>query len=611
MSDRLNESSRRLPLCFSVIAVFCFVMLTVLPGAVWAQDFVLAPHPPLVDAQKVLPDFVPDPADHGQPIRVSLCRNEFESASFVMRSSIPRYTVDVEVSDLQNSDAAISSSAVDVRWVKCWYQSGTDDIINVGRFLTPELLLKNPNYIQVNSNTQTNIYPWVTYPGLFNCPADAQSLQPLGYLFANFTQQVWLTINVPEVALPGLYSGTITVKAGAAVLATIPLEVRVLDFLLQDSMLEHGLYTNSNWGGQINGGNAARVQAEMQNLIDHGIDNVGLRENYTNLTSVLSLMESEGLRTDKVFIVNCSVPEVVPIVSTVEEMNNIDPCVVYDRALTWMQAAQSAGGVDELYLYLADEVGGDVLAAEAPVAAAVHSTGAKTWVAASFNYFPHGGDFIDYVAIAGPLSYAGAALAEQVHSVGSQIYSYANPQCGVEKPETYRRNFGLKLWQENYDGSMNWAWYWGFGESVYDDFDSDHWRDHCMVYPTVSGVIDTIQWEGWREAYDDCRYVATLEHCIQQAQMQGRTEYAEQASAWLAGIKSGGNTALADLDTLRSEIIEWIQPSSCAKAHEFGYDLTSDINNDCYVDMLDFALMSQTWTRCINPQDGNCDTPWQ
>ena len=37
-----------------------------------------------------------------------------------------------------------------------------------------------------------------------------------------------------------------------------------------------------------------------------------------------------------------------------------------------------------------------------------------------------------------------------------------------------------------------------------------HYRDHVFAYPTSNGVIDTIQWEGWREGVDDTRYVATL-----------------------------------------------------------------------------------------------------
>jgi hypothetical protein len=123
-------------------------------------------------------------------------------------------------------------------------------------------------------------------------------------------------------------------------------------------------------------------------------------------------------------------------------------------------------------------------------------------------------------------------------------------------------------------------------------------------------VIDTIQWEGWREGYDDCRYVATLQYAIQQAQSQGRTEFANQAAAWLAVVKSGGAAALADLDTLRSEIIDWIQPADCASAHENGFVLMGDVNNDCYVNLLDLALMAQTWARCVNPQDANCETPW-
>ena len=42
------------------------------------------------------------------------------------------------------------------------------------------------------------------------------------------------------------------------------------------------------------------------------------------------------------------------------------------------------------------------------------------------------------------------------------------------------------------------------------DFDHERFRDHVFAYPTSAGVIDTIQWEGFREAVDDVRYLATL-----------------------------------------------------------------------------------------------------
>jgi hypothetical protein len=57
---------------------------------------------------------------------------------------------------------------------------------------------------------------------------------------------------------------------------------------------------------------------------------------------------------------------------------------------------------------------------------------------------------------------------------------------------------------------MNWAYQWGFGNTIWNDCDSGGVRDHVFAYPTSDGIIDTVQWEGFREGVDDTRYVATL-----------------------------------------------------------------------------------------------------
>ena len=51
----------------------------------------------------------------------------------------------------------------------------------------------------------------------------------------------------------------------------------------------------------------------------------------------------------------------------------------------------------------------------------------------------------------------------KLHEAGLLIYNYANPQCGIEEPLTYRRNCGLLLWKTGYDGVMNYAYQATFG----------------------------------------------------------------------------------------------------------------------------------------------------
>lgn len=53
-----------------------------------------------------------------------------------------------------------------------------------------------------------------------------------------------------------------------------------------------------------------------------------------------------------------------------------------------------------------------------------------------------------------------------------------------------------------------------------------------MAYPTVDEVIDTLQWEGYREGVDNIRYLATLLSAIDQAE-SSKSRDADAAEAAL------------------------------------------------------------------------------
>jgi len=173
------------------------------------------------------------------------------------------------------------------------------------------------------------------------------------------------------------------------------------------------------------------------------------------------------------------------------------------------------------------------------------------WVACSANYFPDMGDILDFPVVSGTLI---TSLARQVHANGFKILSYGNPQAGVERPEVYRRNYGLALRAAGYDGAIDYEYRTIDEKSAWDDFDHHHYRDHNFAYPAVGKPIDTIQFEGWREGVDDLRYAATLELAIRAATGEGRqVASAQQAQAWLGGL-----SGKEDLEAVRMEMIRRI-----------------------------------------------------
>jgi hypothetical protein len=523
----------------------------------------LVPAQAVTDSEKVLPDFLPDAAEFGGTVRVGLCRGEFEPASFVIWTPQPLKKVSVSVGDLSGPPGTLSGDSVDVRWVKCWYQGGVSTISQTGlKLLTPELLLKDPELVGVDLERKRNLYAHKEGEGkpankeqtVGFYPDDATKLLPLSMLPPFFAQQVWLTLRTPEDAAPGIYKGTIAVTADGVPAATLSLEVEVYDFDLMPSPLQHGVYCFS--GGWEKPEDEVAVMEELRNLREHGIDYPGIRcEDPANLAPIIERMRRAGFPTDTVFVLTYGY-------WVDQYANTISADLATARTKAWTEAADALG-IETLYLYLADEAQGERLRVEKRTADIIHGMGAKTWVACYRDYFDIGAEIIDAPVIAG--SPVAPKLVDKIHALGNIVLNYANPQCGTELPETYRRNYGLLLWTADYDGSMNFTYREPRGgrEDTWDDFDTDHYRDHNMVYPTQTGVVDTIQWEGWREGTDDCRYLGTLLHWVEQARRagdrDGAAEAAQLAAEWLASLKAGRSRSLQDLEAVRSEMVTHIR----------------------------------------------------
>ena len=59
------------------------------------------------------------------------------------------------------------------------------------------------------------------------------------------------------------------------------------------------------------------------------------------------------------------------------------------------------------------------------------------------------------------------------------------------------------------------------------------------------------------------------------------------------------------------QFYEYLGPEDCADAIVEGYGKKADLNSDCYLDLLDFAIIMKGWLTCMDPTDENCDHPWE
>ncbi len=76
-------------------------------------------------------------------------------------------------------------------------------------------------------------------------------------------------------------------------------------------------------------------------------------------------------------------------------------------------------------------------------------------------------------------------------------------------------------------------------------------REETFTYPTHDGVIGTIEWEGYRTAINDTRYLSTLLNIRDQKEANG--EDVSALDAWIANLDYEG-----DLYDLREQIINKI-----------------------------------------------------
>jgi len=525
-----------------------------------------------VTNSKIYPDTVIGVDNASKGLSVTACPMEYESVSFVISAKTGIQNLLSVSSDLVKGGDRISSSNVDIKIVKSWYQGGISGKLDYTllwggpqRNLMPELLLHDSALVIVDSANKTNYLRIregneeryidisrengdpskydplagqetdLTMPGNVTFD-DSATLQPVN-IPAGENQQFWVTVYVPPDTPPGLYDGSITIHAANTIPEAIPFQVNVLPFTLDKPMLEYGLYylgymsaTKPDRVG-YDAKSETQLRAEIYDMARHGVVSCTVTQNYVpSLTpefgKFLEIMRSAAMG-DKLYM-----------------LWGGNYFISQEKTASLLAYAKGYG-FNDVYFYGGDELQAAQLPGLSGSWGQMQGWGGKIF-ASMENAAYSAPDILDLAVvdrIRDPL------LAAAFHDRGHRIFSYGVPQVGLEEPETYRRSYGLALWKTGYDGAMLYAYQRSWG-SIWNDFDG-YFRDHVFAYPTTNGVVDTIQWEGFREAVDDVRYMTTLVNLVAKAKSQGvPTTDVEQ---WIAGIDTAG-----DLDLIRNGIIERI-----------------------------------------------------
>lgn len=557
----------------------------------------------------ILPDTAPKdlPGNQSNVIRLVATPGEYEPASIVVRPESDIQALRLVASDLKRNDGTtVVSNHIDIKAVKCWYQAKgawkTNVRMSYQQVLVPELLLNDDTLVRPNHELKQNDLRLTYASGekyvRFDYKAELDDLDPhnlaiyysapgIGpqvrenFIFkdspillpvdipAGTNKQFWITVHVPPRAPPGDYAGYLELSSSGKTLRRLDLKLTVLPFTLAppktyydpsrdftSSIYYRGELDIHDRGavfgcfrddGMMSDGKSRRqMKVELDNLYRHGVTRPFFCVPYDLIANdkqhfrdLLQIRAEAGI-TGPFYIV----------FDLLRDQQEETALKTMQKNANELMAITEEFGITEFYFYAIDEATGELLLAQRAAWEAIHDIGGKVCVAGYRDSFESVGDVLDLLVCNGPTD---RMLARKWHSAGHQIWSYANPQGGIENPLIYRRNYGFQLWKAEYDGAATYCYQVQTGS--WNDI-NDIMRDLTFAYPTSNGVVDTIAWEGYREAIDDIRYGSTLKLEIENAKSGTdvlKHRIADEAERFLENLDTS-----ADLDTIRSAVIGYI-----------------------------------------------------
>jgi hypothetical protein len=377
-----------------------------------------------------------------------------------------------------------------------------------------------------------------------------------------------VTLHVPANTVQGTYSGTIALSVDGASTAYLPLQLEVYNFTLEQPNQMYGVYyfgqTNSSYPSGTIGPrykSVTQYTAEVQGMLQHGIRYPSLdmflySDWATNPNGLrdMKLRVSLGFPTDYLFWITPGAWGTVP-----STQSQLDACKA--KTATYLSAAK-VGGFQNFVNFGVDEASLSVLASEVPAFTSVRAAGAKN-VIADYNSYNVASQVPNIVGLMDFVIWPNVAwnhpelAVVNWHNAGAKVFDYGDPHPWSEDPLLYRRNYGWKLFKSNFDGSFDFAYqaFYGSNESsgvIWNDFAmpvGNH-RTQIYAYPTTNGCVDTVQYEGLREAINDMRYLATLQKAINDHPGTAATA----AKTWISQVSPGG-----DLDEIRGQMVDRIK----------------------------------------------------
>ena len=551
-----------------------------------SRSFVHYAVPAMSEVQR-LPDAYPTDGKADAPVRIFAAKGEYEPGSFEVWGVRDLGKVSLELGEFKDEKGVVfPKEDLDLKLVKCWYQNLNgwfSYFADCGDCkLCPELLVNDEDLIRCDEKKKANYAKIVGPDGKvrerwINPPkevangeneafkpmapgfADAATLQPVRLPKEQF-RNFFLTVKTTKDTPAGVYRGEIklvkgqkTVDGRLEALGSIPVEIHVADYELPHpkgfkeperdflvSMYHHFTFRQI---ASLNGGDlelAIRQNAAMlRDMAKHGqtMYYPGCPYPDPEFYKTLDLVVESGLRPD-VFM-GVLVPWTKP-----EDF----------AALPKRLAAEldRRYGHHNLYTIYGDEptLGGWLEKELVETMEAWQACGLKFALAGEDCVFRKVGFGHDWGVLAIDPTIPNAPLKEKwAKQPGARYAWYANQHVGPENPALNRRQNGLAPWLNGYNSLCNYAHHLG----PYNDNACVLYRPMVYAYGTHDGVLDTIQWEGFREGIDDVRYATLL------CQLARKAKASSDVKTRHLGGKAFQYLALLDpsdysADTVRAEM---------------------------------------------------------
>ena len=529
-------------------------------------------------------------------------QDEYEPASLVIYPFRDAARVELTAGPLTGPNGTIPTSALNLKIVKIWYQTGNgwySYFANAGeRYLVPELLLNDETLVTVDRKKQENYLRlktpqgkernlWISAPaGVYeplntnrNLVADADAFQHFSLQKGEF-KQVWVTFHAPADA-EGIYNGAIRVRLDGQEAGVIPIEVRVLPFKLpppktwydSDASFFAGAYNHVSLADYVreSGGNVEnaekRVRAEYESFRRHNLFYPLMRsrgphtgkENIPFIHRQAELYKECGLGTEILLNAVTGFPSFKDLKQLRDSgaEAGIADCSI---PVGWADIVREEsafirrlfGAEATVYCFGWDEPAMWILRAERAPWKFLHDHGLKVFSTGSERHLLNGGFNEDFINYGGRFS---KRDAEIWHHAKSKITAYADPHTGIENPDFVRRTHGLRPYLDNSDGTLNYK----VCGSDWNDFIGTkyNFRSFNWIYPGTLRPIETIQYEAFREAIDDVRYATLLKQYAEMAVADGKSENLYKGRAALLFLAQL-DSEKCDLNAVRMEMIRHI-----------------------------------------------------